>query len=103
MPRWSDVIQYVSIEVVRDAEGFNVEEEVLGSPVFANRLAVGTSEFYQAAQNGIQLEKKFEVRVADYDNQQVLMYNGQRYRVERTYEKTDLIELTCKRFEGGVI
>ena len=104
MSRWSDVINYMIIERVRDEDGFMVEKEVPGPIVFANRKSIRSAEYYQAAQNGVQLEVMFEVRVADYDeSKRVLMHNNKRYTVERTYEKIDIIELVCKRFDGAVI
>ncbi|GLY09596.1 phage head closure protein [Pseudobacillus badius] len=104
MSRWADIIHFMTIQQVRDEEGFNVEKEVPGPPVFANKKSVRSSEFYQAAQNGVQLEVMFEVRTADYiEENRALMHNDKHYTVERTYEKTDIIELVCKRFDGAVI
>ena len=103
MSRWSDVIQYVSAnDDQKDEDGFPIPGGSPGPYIFANKKSVRSSEFYQAAQNGIQLEAVFEVRAVDYDDQLQLVWENKTYSIERTYEKTDIIELVCRLFDGAV-
>lgn len=98
MSRWSDVVQFIRTIEGTDLDGFPQDIEILGAVIFANRKPVRSSEFYQAAQSGYQLEETFEVRTPDYKGEKVLFFENERYRIERTYKKTDVIELICSRF-----
>ncbi|MGM7635637.1 phage head closure protein [Bacillus sp. Hm123] len=103
MSRWADVIKFITVGQTQDEDGFPIQGEVIGPAIFANRKSVRSSEHYQAAQNGIKLEAVFEVRVSDYTDEQVLIWNQKKYKIERTYEKTDIIELVCRLFDGAVV
>ena len=94
---WSDVISLIALEEGLNENGF--PEIVEGEPreVFANRLEIYTNEHYQAKQSGITIQYKFEVRSVEYEGEEVVEYKGERYNVERRFEKSEFIELTLKR------
>lgn len=94
---WSDVISLIGLEEGLNENGF--PEIVEGEPreVFANRLEIYTNEHYQAKQSGINIQFKFEIRAVEYEGEEVVEYNGERYNVERRFEKSEFIELTLKR------
>ena len=94
---WSDVISLIALEEGLNENGF--PEIVEGEPreVFANRLEIYTNEHYQAKQSGITIQFKFEIRAVEYEGEEVVEYNGERYNVERRFEKSEFIELTLKR------
>lgn len=56
------------------------------------------SEFYSAATTGLKPEIVFVVHGYEYNGQQIVKFEGVRYRVIRTYA-TDFeeVELTCER------
>lgn len=68
--------------------------------VFADKLAINQSEFYQSNNQGLRLDLKFKCRYTDYNNQTQIRYpktTGKTYDIIRTYNKNDeFIELTCQ-------
>ena len=66
--------------------------------VFAKLGSIGQKEFYQAHAVGLQPELKFVLAdYLDYDGETLIEYNGQRYRVLRTYRAGLELELTVYR------
>ena len=63
--------------------------------VFAKLGSIGQKEFYQAHAVGLQPEIKFILAdYLDYDGEELVQHNGQRYRVLRTYRKGQELEIT---------
>lgn len=66
--------------------------------VFAMLGSIGMKEFYQAQAVGLQPELKFVLAdYLDYEGETMVEYNGQRYRVLRTYRAGQELELTVYR------
>ena len=66
--------------------------------VFAKLESVGQKEFYQAHAVGLQPEIKFVLAdYLDYDGEEIVQHNDQRYRVLRTYRKGQELEITVYR------
>lgn len=97
MSRWSDVINLVSIDKNNDEDGFPVQVEVIGEDIFANKLPVKSSEFYQASQAGYLITLTIEIRSIDYQGEESLIFEGNPYRIVRTYDKGEFIELSCEK------
>lgn len=94
--RWSDVIDLVGVTVGKDADGFPTDPvENIRSGIFANKMSAGSGEFYRAAQAGFTVNKVFEVRKIEYEDEKYLDYEGERYEILRTFEKGENIELIC--------
>lgn len=74
--------------------------------VFCGLRSIGQAEFYEASARDFYPEMKFVLRdYLDYDNEQLVEYQGQRYSVLRTYRAGQELELTVQRAsaeEGGV-
>lgn len=80
-----------------DAYGDQVLTETTRD-VFCGLRSIGQKEFYQAQAVGLQPELKFVLAdYLDYNDEPLVTYNGQRYRVLRTYRTGQEIELTCYR------
>lgn len=80
-----------------DAYGDPVTTET-SREVFAKLGSIGQKEFYQAHAVGLQPELKFVLAdYLDYDGETLVEYNGQRYRVLRTYRNGLELELTVYR------
>ncbi len=80
-----------------DAYGDQVLTETTRD-VFCGLRSIGQKEFYQAQAVGLQPELKFVLAdYLDYNDEPLVAYNGQRYRVLRTYRTGQEIELTCYR------
>lgn len=90
----NDVIQLVHKETTKDAYG-DIQTVDVGREVFAEYVSISQSEFYQAAATGLKPEVRFRLAdYYDYDGEPVVLYNGNRYRVLRTYRSGQGIELT---------
>mgnify|MGYP000908391241 FL=1 len=98
---FKDIIDLVAITTAKDPDGFPVVTETKRT-IFADKKSVRQSEFYQAAAQNIKLELMFDVRSIDYQGEELLEYERQRYKIVRTYDKDgELTELVCSRLEGG--
>lgn len=94
---WSDVITLVGLIEGVNENGFPETQTTYREGIFANKKSVRSNEFYLAKQSGINLSFMFEVRSIDYQGEEQLIYEGQEFNIERTYEKGEFIELTCSR------
>lgn len=65
--------------------------------------SVGQREFFSAGQNGINSDLKIVTQAVNYENEQIIEYNGQRYGIYRTFRRNDSdeIELYCE-WKGGI-
>lgn len=68
--------------------------------LIAERIPVTRSEYFTAAQLGIAADCAFEVSAFDYEGQTALIYNGKTYRIYRSYENDDIVELYCSLSVG---
>ncbi len=104
--RYDQAIYLICVTNPKDENG-NPETDNIGNPVtvdtehivFAEELAVFSSEFYNAAVTGLRPEKLFEIYTREYGGEAKLKHNGITYRIIRnsfgkTPEKT---RLTCER------
>lgn len=65
--------------------------------VFCSVRSVGMSEAYQAMSNGLHPQFVFVLSdYADYSDEKIVIYNGKRYRVIRTYRQNQGLELTVE-------
>lgn len=69
--------------------------------LFAKQRSIGQKEFYQAQTDGDKPEIKFVIPdYLDYDGQQIVLHEGTRYKVLRTFRNDENeLEITCY---GGV-
>lgn len=66
--------------------------------VWADRRSVKRQEFYSALAAGRSADIVFAVHADDYANQTEVTYDGQSYKVLRSYQTgPDEVELTCTR------
>lgn len=61
--------------------------------VFAEKKSVRQSEFYQAAATGLKPEIAFEIWSREYQQEQLLDYEGILYTIIRTFKKGEITEL----------
>lgn len=65
--------------------------------VFCSVRSVGMTEAYQAMSNGLHPQFVFVLSdYADYGGEKVVIYNGKRYRVIRTYRQNQGLEMTVE-------
>lgn len=66
--------------------------------VFAEIRSVTSSEYYRALSAGIEPELVFVLTdYADYNGEKVFLYEGERWRVIRTYTRNMSLEITAGR------
>ncbi|NJP37189.1 hypothetical protein [Alkalicoccus luteus] len=94
---WSDVIGLFSSNPGLDEDGFPITAPADPVEVFTNRLSIHSNEYYMAKQQGIELEYRFEIRVIEFNGEDMATYKGQDYEIERTYEKGEFIELVLRK------
>lgn len=74
--------------------------------VFCRMASVGQREYYEAQAVDVYPECKFILAdYLEYDNERLCEYDGQRYRVLRTYRAGQELELVVTRAsaeEGGI-
>lgn len=93
----ADVLTLIRLETTLDEYGDRVSTEIRRE-VFGEPVSIGLKEFYQAHAVGLQPEVKFRLSdYLDYENEQLVEHDGQRYRVMRTYRTGQALEITCYR------
>lgn len=96
----SSVLTLINVTRERDAYGVWRNQETT-TDVFCQVDSVSQSEFYEAGRNGLNPQYRFRMFYGDYNNQELVSYNGSRYSVYRTYlRRDDIIELYVER-KGG--
>jgi len=65
--------------------------------IFARKISISQTEFYQAQATGLKPAFKFEIRLQEYDKEQYLEFEKNTYKIIRSYEaKKDFIEIVCE-------
>lgn len=60
---------------------------------YCNVKSIGLTEFYQSATAGFKPEIKLETKLLDLKDVSHIKYNDKIYKILRTYEKEDIIEI----------
>ena len=67
-------------------------------PVLCNVKSISRNEFYAAAQTGLKPEITFVIHGYEYNEEKEVEFEGEKYKVIRTYMKDfEEIELTCEK------
>lgn len=97
---WCDALELGNLEVVVNNNGVE-ENNLITREVFCNEKSVSTNEYYQSSQNGNEIKVVLEVKQIDYEKEQYVIYEGETYKVVRTYRtNSEDIELHCALKEG---
>lgn len=94
---WNDEIILVSTSNDVDDEGFPIVGQPTETTVLTNRMPVNSSEFYQSNKEGYTISEAFEIHTIEYNGEQTLLFEGNEYRIRRTYRKEVFTELYCER------
>jgi len=95
----TDVITLIPQEITLDDYG-NEEATDTESTVFCEVASITQTEFYAAADTQLNPEFRFTVFFGDYNGEQIVIYNGVRYSIYRTYRTGDDLELYVERKIG---
>ena len=96
--RYQELISLVTKTTSVNAQGDTIPAKVL-RVVYANKKSIRQSEFYQAASTGLRPQLMFEIRSVEYQNEDELVYGTDTFRIIRTYDKGEIIELIA----GGIV
>lgn len=69
--------------------------------VFADKQSVRQTEFYEARQLDLKPEVMFVVRSAEFSNDEFVRWNSKEYRIIRTFDKGETIELVVGALNNG--
>ncbi len=93
----TEILTLITVTQTVDDYGDPVIQET-ARDVFGRLQSIGQSEFYQAHATGLKPELKFILAdYLDYNEETLVEYDGQRYRVLRTYRAGLELELTLYR------
>lgn len=100
---WKDVIELGNMtETIVHGEPI---QTMVYREVFAQRMAVKRSEFYQAANAGLKPELVLMIRSDEFTNDEKVRYpignNGKVYAIIRAYDKGETTELTVTTWTGS--
>ena len=95
----TDVITLVTQTITTDKYGNEVAKET-EKTVFCEVDSISQTEFYAAANTELNPEYKFTIFFGDYEGEEVVVFNGARYSVYRTYRSGDNLELYAERKIG---
>ena len=95
----TDVITLVAQTITTDKYGNEVAKETERT-VFSEVDSISQTEFYAAANTELNPEYKFTIFFGDYEGEEVVVFNGARYSVYRTYRSGDNLELYAERKIG---
>ena len=97
----NDIVILLKIVDELDDEGCKKGEiELSRNTVFAEEKSVTREEFFKAMQSGVSADAVFVINRDEYNRQNKVLYNGNTYRVYRTFAKDVYnIELMCERVE----
>ena len=96
----TDVLALVTQTITIDKYGNEVATETEKN-VFCEVDSISQTEFYAAANTELNPEYKFTIFFGDYDGEEVVVFNGDRYSVYRTYRTGDNLELYAERKIGA--
>lgn len=97
---WNDTVELAKLEIIVNENG--VEEETFNlKEVFCNEKSVTSDEYYKSSQAGEEIKIVLEIKQVDYEKEPYLVYDGENYKVVRTYKTgSENIELHCSLKEG---
>lgn len=98
---WRHELTLISQTYIEDDIGNRVPVEAHNT-IFCDIKSVKSSEFYSAANTGLKPEVVFIIYSFEYEGETAILYDNKKYRVIRTYQKTeDELELICERVING--
>lgn len=81
--------------------GVRIPSEATKNVILAKKRPVPGIEFYQAGQSGITITQLFVVHPFEYNGETELEFEGNLYKVVRTYQTSDdEMELSCEMKVG---
>lgn len=97
----SDVANLITYSYTKNDYGV-LEKQADKRKVYVDVASVSSSEFFEGGRNGLRPVYRFTIFRYDYENEDVIEYNGTFYSIYRTYVKEyDQIELYVEFRKGN--
>lgn len=99
---YTDIIYLVSQTDTEDAIGNVVSSDSTFKKCYAKKQSVKRGEFYNAVEVGITPSVEFVIKRLNYNNEEELLWNNERYSIIRTADpenKFDIV-LVCSKKIG---
>ena len=96
----TDVLTLVAQAVTTDDYG-NEEITETEREVYCEADSITQTEFYAAADTQLNPQYRFTVFFGDYNGESVVIFQGVRYAIYRTYRADDNMELYAERKIGA--
>lgn len=90
------IAQAMSVDDIGNEIATETERQVL-----CEVYSISQTEFYAAANTELNPEYRFDVFFGDYQGEDVVSYQGNRYAIYRTYRRGDTLELYAERKIGA--
>ena len=100
MSTYSEPLTLIAMTQQRDDVGNWNDAEETPRVVLCDVESVGRSEFYAASTSDMNSEIVFKLNKYEYQNERFCEYDGERYRIIKTYKDNatfEEIELTCEK------
>lgn len=99
---YTEIIYLISKTIEEDDIGNFVSSSSTSKKIYAKKQSVKTSEFYNAIQTGFNPSVELVIKRSNYDGQDELEWNKERYSIIRTIDsknKFDIV-LVCQKKTG---
>ena len=95
----NEIITLIKTKDVLDADGYKTDIEIITErEVFAEEKSITREEYFKAMRSGVSAVIAFRIYRDEYNGEDALDYNGERYYIYRTYsDSVNDIELMCSR------
>lgn len=93
---FTDVCELIKITRTPDGSGFVTVDEESREIFCSVSVGVVRSEFWESAKAGVKLSVTIEIWEDDYGGEEIVGYEGGRYKIERAYPTGHgTLELAC--------
>lgn len=97
-PLFNSELTLISMTIKTDEYGNVVDAEEKRTDVLCAPLSVSRTEFYSAAQAGLNPTNVFEINGFEYNGESLVEFEGVKYSVIRSYQTDyETVQLTCER------
>lgn len=98
--RFNAVIYLTHVEIIED--GLGQQTKVLGTQrkVYANTFSISRAEFSAAGEVGLRGALAFQLNTLDYQDEEVVFYQQERFHVYRTNQAGDKVTLYLEKAVG---
>lgn len=92
---------YLVSQIYSETPDAVVSAQPVERMIYANVTSVTGSEWFEGSRNGLNPELRFRVFAPDYQDEEILKYQGKYYAIYRTYlDRNDILELYAERRNG---